>query len=238
MTVGNGAGIVNLGMKGDTMAMPTIGDAAQPAIGNSTMYLVRSMPPTSANSPRSIPPAYSTNDALAPKLAGTGTIAQFNGTTILTADFSAFSGQTVVGGGTPGSPAVRSAGRLTCSPTVACGELAQSAIPQVPGTIAPGNSIGTLNVAGNILFNPNSIYEVEANAAGQADKIVATGTATINGGTVKLDLGRGRQLLASATTGTILTANGGRSTARSAVSPRQPRFPRSDAQATIQTTSI
>ena len=78
----------------------------------------------------------------------------------------------------------------------------------VSGTIAPGNSIGTLNVAGNILFNPNSIYEVEANAAGQADKIVATGTATINGGTVKVLAGAGNY--APATTYTILTANGGR----------------------------
>jgi outer membrane autotransporter protein len=57
--------------------------------------------------------------------------------------------------------------------------------------IAPGNSIGTLNVAGNVTFNAGSVYEVEANAAGQADKINATGTATLGGGTVKVLAGSG-----------------------------------------------
>ncbi len=61
----------------------------------------------------------------------------------------------------------------------------------VLGTIAPGNSIGTLNVAGNLTMQAGSIYEVEANAAGQADKIIATGTATVNGGTVKVLAGQG-----------------------------------------------
>src|SRR6185437_216517 len=56
----------------------------------------------------------------------------------------------------------------------------------VNGTIAPGNSIGTLNVAGNITFTPGSIYEAEVNAAGASDKIVASGTATISGGSVKV----------------------------------------------------
>jgi YVTN family beta-propeller protein/autotransporter-associated beta strand protein len=47
------------------------------------------------------------------------------------------------------------------------------------GTVAPGNSIGTLKVAGNVSFAPGSIYQVEANAAGQFDKIVAGGTAAL-----------------------------------------------------------
>lgn len=47
------------------------------------------------------------------------------------------------------------------------------------GTVAPGNSIGRLTVAGNLAFAAGSIYEVEANAAGAADRIDATGTITI-----------------------------------------------------------
>jgi outer membrane autotransporter protein len=78
----------------------------------------------------------------------------------------------------------------------------------VNGMVAPGNSIGTLNVAGNITFNPGSIYEAEVDAAGASDKIVASGTATINGGSVKVLAGMGHY--APATTYTILTANGGR----------------------------
>jgi autotransporter-associated beta strand protein len=53
------------------------------------------------------------------------------------------------------------------------------------GIAAPGNSIGTIKVSGDVLFQQGSIYEVELNAAGQSDKIEATGKATLEGGTVK-----------------------------------------------------
>lgn len=55
-----------------------------------------------------------------------------------------------------------------------------------PGaTIAPGNSIGILTV-GTITFEPGSHYEFEAYENGQADQIIATDHATINGGTVNV----------------------------------------------------
>jgi outer membrane autotransporter protein len=77
-----------------------------------------------------------------------------------------------------------------------------------PGaTVAPGNSIGTLTVNGNVNFLPGSFYQVEANAAGQSDKIVATGTATLAGGTVQVLAEN--QAYARQTRYTILTANGG-----------------------------
>ncbi|MBZ6078739.1 beta strand repeat-containing protein, partial [Microvirga puerhi] len=44
------------------------------------------------------------------------------------------------------------------------------------GTVAPGNSIGTLSVNGNVSFAPGSVYAVEINAAGQSDRLAATGT--------------------------------------------------------------
>lgn len=75
------------------------------------------------------------------------------------------------------------------------------------GTVAPGNSIGTLNVNGNVTFNAGATFQVEINAGGQSDKIAATGTATLNGGTVQIvPLGGG--FLAN-TQYTILTATGG-----------------------------
>ena len=75
------------------------------------------------------------------------------------------------------------------------------------GVIAPGNSIGTLTVAGNYTHNAGGTYQVEVNAQGQSDKIVATGTATINGGTVQVLAQPGSY--ARNTTYTILTASGG-----------------------------
>ncbi|WP_026606988.1 autotransporter domain-containing protein [Methylocapsa acidiphila] len=75
------------------------------------------------------------------------------------------------------------------------------------GTVAPGNaSIGTLNAAG-VAFLSGSTYQVEANAAGQADKIAATGAATLTGGAVQVLAENGNY--GSTTKYTILTAAGG-----------------------------
>lgn len=55
------------------------------------------------------------------------------------------------------------------------------------GTLAPGNSVGTLTV-GDALFNSGSTFQVEVNPDGTADRLVAdsslggTGTVTINAG--------------------------------------------------------
>lgn len=84
------------------------------------------------------------------------------------------------------------------------------------GTLSPGNSIGTLNVTGNVAFTAGSTYEVEVDPAGQSDKTVATGMATINGGTVRVLAGSGSY--APQTDYTILTANGGRTGAFAGVS--------------------
>ncbi|WP_321342296.1 autotransporter domain-containing protein [uncultured Cohaesibacter sp.] len=54
------------------------------------------------------------------------------------------------------------------------------------GILSPGNSIGTLNVAGDLTFNAGSVYEVETDPTGtDSDKTIATGNIVINGGTVK-----------------------------------------------------
>ncbi|MGU3406173.1 autotransporter domain-containing protein [Methylobacterium brachiatum] len=75
------------------------------------------------------------------------------------------------------------------------------------GTVAPGNSIGTLTVAGAVAFAPGSTYRVEANAAGQADRIAAGGAATLAGGTVQVQAASGAYN--PRTTYAILTAAGG-----------------------------
>ncbi|HEV7335343.1 MAG TPA: autotransporter-associated beta strand repeat-containing protein, partial [Bosea sp. (in: a-proteobacteria)] len=75
------------------------------------------------------------------------------------------------------------------------------------GAVAPGNSIGALSVAGNVAFAAGSTYQVEINAAGQGDRIAATGMATLSGGTVQVLAEAGNY--AAGTRYTILTANGG-----------------------------
>ena len=75
------------------------------------------------------------------------------------------------------------------------------------GTYAPGNSIGTQTVDGNVTFAAGSTYAVEVNAAGQSDRINATGTANIGGGTVQVLAAAG--VYSPLTNYTILTAAGG-----------------------------
>jgi uncharacterized protein with beta-barrel porin domain len=53
------------------------------------------------------------------------------------------------------------------------------------GTLAPGHSIGTIVVNGTLTVAPGSTYNVEVFGSG-SDKTTVTGTATVNGGTVRV----------------------------------------------------
>jgi outer membrane autotransporter protein len=112
-----------------------------------------------------------------------------------------------VNGSLAGSVTVNSGGMIGGNGTV--GGLVSNG-----GTFAPGNSIGTLNVNGNLVQNGGT-YQVEANAAGQSDKINVSGTAAINGGTVQVLAQPG--VYAANTTYTILSAGGGVAGAYSSV---------------------
>lgn len=76
------------------------------------------------------------------------------------------------------------------------------------GRVAPGNSIGRLNVAGPVNFAAGSVYEVETNAAGEADRIDATGAATIDSG-ARVQVLAEDGAYATQTDYVILTAAGG-----------------------------
>jgi len=154
----------------------------------------------------------STNYAFAPALSGIGTLNQRAGTTILTADSSGFTGATNVAGGrliVNGSLAGSNVLLSFNGSGVLGGDGTVGGIWAAGGSVSPGNGIGTLHVTNNVIFGVGSIYQVEANVAGQSDKIVAGGTGTINGGSVQVLAGMGNY--APATTYTILTAAGGRS---------------------------
>ena len=85
------------------------------------------------------------------------------GTLSVNGDISSSSGVTVNSGGTLGGT-----GNV---PDVVVG---------AGGTLAPGNSVGTITVSGNLTFNSGSTYAVELSSAG-ADRTNVTGTATLAG---------------------------------------------------------
>ena len=119
-------------------------------------------------------------------IGGDGTVEKLAaGTLTLTSDSDAFAGRTSVNAGTlavngtlGGVVDVLSGARLEGTGTVGTTTIATG------GTIAPGNSIDTLSVAGDITFAAGSIYEVEIEPDLDGDLIDASGAATIDGGTV------------------------------------------------------
>lgn len=76
------------------------------------------------------------------------------------------------------------------------------------GTLAAGNSIGTLSVQGSVTFDAGSTLETEVNATGQTDLVNVTGAATINGGNVSVLAASGSY--APSTQYTIVSTTAGR----------------------------
>jgi uncharacterized protein with beta-barrel porin domain len=72
---------------------------------------------------------------------------------------------------------VANSGLLAGNPTIG-GNLANS------GVISPGNSIGTIRVAGNADLGSGTTYLVEVNAQGRNDAVSVRGSTAIRGGTV------------------------------------------------------
>ncbi|WP_080693542.1 autotransporter domain-containing protein [Pseudomonas chlororaphis] len=73
---------------------------------------------------------------------------------------------------------VESGGQLQGS-----GEIGQVIVKE-GGVLAPGNSIGTLRIAQDLVFRPESIYRVEVDATGRTDKLDVAGSVELQGGRV------------------------------------------------------
>src|SRR5699024_3373289 len=124
--------------------------------------------------------------AFAGTLSGNGHVTKAGvGTLTFDTDSSAFAGATTVAAGTllVGSHAGNNAalgGNVTVDRGATLGghgTIGGNVAVQSGGMVAPGNSIGMLHVAGDIQFDSGALYEVEANAKGDSDRIEATGKA-------------------------------------------------------------
>ena len=77
------------------------------------------------------------------------------------------------------------------------------------GTIAPGNSFGTLNASGDVRFNAGSTFQVEVDALGNSDRLATTGQAIISAAGTTLDIVALAGTFPDTVTYTVLTADGG-----------------------------
>lgn len=134
-------------------------------------------------------------------VTGSGTMAFHSGVTTLTGDYSGFTGtaeiyksgtfnltSAYIGGiglhdgvtyaansSLSNDFSVYSGGMLGGSGTVGDVKIASG------GTLAPGNSIGTLKT-GDVTFAAGASYQVEVNDSGKSDKVVSSGTVSIDSG--------------------------------------------------------
>jgi fibronectin-binding autotransporter adhesin len=149
----------------------------------------------------------SANTTLATQITGTGGFGKqglgtlnLTGNNTYTGGTAVLAGTLAVNGSVAGNVAVGPAGTLGGNGTIG-GNVVNA------GTLAPGNSIGLLTVNGSYVQMAGSTYQVEANAAGQADRINVGGAASIQGGTVQVLAQPGNY--GRSTTYTILNATGG-----------------------------
>lgn len=144
-------------------------------------------------------------------ISGAGSVEQRGGgTLVFTGNSAAFAGVTSIFAGTlmvngllGGTIDVLSSGRLQGIGTVGTVNVTSG------GTLVPGAPFGTMTATGNVTFAANSIYEVKTDSAGIITLMHAAGTATINGGTVRV-VTEGSVFRTGARY-TILTADAGRS---------------------------
>ncbi|MEO9340327.1 autotransporter domain-containing protein [Mesorhizobium sp. SB112] len=155
------------------------------------------------------------NGTYAGMLSGAGELSFIGGGAVmLTGDSSGFRGLSTVAGSTlivnrtlGGSALIGMDGRLAGTGTIGSGSGSQVTIAS-GGTLAPGHSIGTLTVDGDLVLASGSRFEVEVAPGGtNSDLVTVTGTATINGGTVA-HIGMTGAYDPTATY-TILSADGG-----------------------------
>ncbi len=133
--------------------------------------------------------------------SGSGSL-NLTGNSDFTGQVSVDSGRLAINGTMAGGHVtVNSAGMLGGNGTVG------TILATSGGIVSPGNSIGTLHVAGDIAFGSGSVYAVEVDADGNSDTIIATGPANLSGGTVSVIAAAGNYR--RFTDYVILTADGG-----------------------------
>ncbi|MGL4668887.1 MAG: autotransporter domain-containing protein [Saezia sp.] len=140
---------------------------------------------------------------------GSGTLI-LNGTSVNTGALNVNAGHLIVGSNILAGTTAQVGGNVNLAGTTRLsghGTVLGHVTAGNGSTVAPGSSIGTLNV-GNITFNSGSTYELDAYPNGTSDKITATGATTVNAG-AHLSVLAGAGTWNESTTYTIIDSGSG-----------------------------
>jgi autotransporter-associated beta strand protein len=144
-------------------------------------------------------------------LAGSGDLLRSGSSTLTwSGNGSAYTGTFTLGAGTlaltgtlGGTLELGDGARLAGSGTL------DDLLVNAGGAVAPGASIGTLTATGDAVFHDGSFFDLEIAASGASDRLEVDGTATIEGGTVRIVALDPDAAYADGTRYTFLTADGG-----------------------------
>ena len=152
--------------------------------------------------------AFNRSDAysVANVISGTGALTQSGAGNLTLTGINNYSGATTVNAGTLSvNGSIISATTVNSGGIIGGTGIFGNVTVANGGVLAPGNGVGTAHVTGDLTFNAGSVYRVEAEAGGAADKTAVTGNVTLNG-TVDVRAGSGNY--ARNTSYTILTQTG------------------------------
>lgn len=123
--------------------------------------------------------------AFAPVISGNGHVDVAGGFTRLTGDSSAFAGDTTIDTGATLSVNGSLGGDISVDGRLQGTGTVGNVTVNDGGTLAPGNSPGTLHVDGDLVMQTGSTYAAEIDSdTGAADSIAVAGNVTIEAGTV------------------------------------------------------
>ncbi|MDW6023142.1 autotransporter-associated beta strand repeat-containing protein [Mesorhizobium sp. BAC0120] len=141
-------------------------------------------------------------------ISGAGSLSKEGAGKLLLSGTSTYTGQTFVKAGilsVNGDISSSSLLTVDAGATLGGSGLLPSVIVNHDGRLSPGNSIGTVSIAGNLTFGAGSTYAVETSTTA-ADRTNVSGTANLSGGTVVVTYAPGSYVAKSYT---ILNAAGG-----------------------------